>query len=31
MSSTNLEIVFEGPAVKTGTIDARLLADSLFG
>ncbi len=31
MSSTNLEVVFEGPAVKSGTIDARLFADSLIG
>jgi hypothetical protein len=31
MSSTNLEVVFEGPAVKAGTIDARLLSDSLAG
>ncbi len=31
MSSTNLEVVFEGPAVKSGTIDARLLAESLAG
>jgi hypothetical protein len=31
MSSTNLEVVFEGPAVQTGTIDARLLAESLAG
>lgn len=31
MSSTNLEVVFEGPAVKSGMIDARLLADSLAG
>ena len=31
MSSTNLEVVFEGPAFKLGTIDARLLADSLIG
>jgi hypothetical protein len=31
MSSTNLEVVFEGPAVKTGMIDARLLAESLSG
>ena len=31
MTSTNLEIVFEGPAVKAGTIDARLLAESLLG
>ena len=31
MSSTSLEIVFEGPAVKSGTIDARLLAESLAG
>lgn len=31
MSSTNLEVVFEGPAVKDGTIDARLLAESLLG
>lgn len=31
MSSTNVEIVFEGPAVKQGTIDARLLAESLLG
>lgn len=31
MSSTNLQIVFEGPAVKEGTIDARLLAESLLG
>jgi len=31
MSSTNLEVVFEGQAVKAGTIDARLLAESLLG
>jgi hypothetical protein len=31
MSSTNLEVVFEGPAVKAGTIDARLFAESLSG
>ena len=31
MSSTNLEVVFEGPAVHSGTIDARLLAESLIG
>jgi hypothetical protein len=31
VSSTNLQIVFEGPAVKACTIDARLLAESLFG
>lgn len=31
MSSTNLEVVFEGPAVRAGTIDARLLAESLLG
>src|SRR5258708_39887081 len=31
MSSTNLEVVFEGPAVKSGTIDARPLADSPSG
>lgn len=31
MSSTNIEVVFEGPAVKEGTIDARLLAESLLG
>jgi len=31
MSFTNLEVVFEGPAVKSGTIDARLLAESLLG
>lgn len=31
MSSSNLEVVFEGPAVKSGTIDARLLAESLLG
>lgn len=31
MSSTNLEVVFEGPAVKTGIIDARLLGESLLG
>ena len=31
MSSTNLEVVFEGPAVKSGMIDARLLGDSLTG
>ena len=31
MSSTNLEVVFEGPAVKSGMIDARLLAESLAG
>jgi hypothetical protein len=31
MSSANLEVVFEGPAVKAGAIDARLLAESLLG
>lgn len=31
MSSANLEVVFEGPAVKSGMIDARLLAESLAG
>jgi hypothetical protein len=31
MSSANIEIVFEGPGVEGGTIDARLLADSLTG
>jgi hypothetical protein len=31
MSSANLEVVFEGPAVKAGMIDARLLGDSLMG
>lgn len=31
MSSTNLEIVFEGSAVQAGTINARLLADALTG
>lgn len=31
MSSINVEVVFEGPAVKEGTIDARLLAESLLG
>lgn len=31
MSSANLEVSFEGPAVKSGTIDARLLAESLIG
>lgn len=31
MSSTNLEIVFEGPGVQAGTINARALADSLVG
>jgi hypothetical protein len=31
MSSANVEVVFEGPAVQTGTIDARLLAESLLG
>jgi hypothetical protein len=31
MSSANVEVVFEGPAVKEGTIDARLLAESLLG
>lgn len=31
MSSTRLEVVYEGPAVKAGTIDARLLGDSLIG
>lgn len=31
MSSTNLEVVFEGPAVQAGTIDARLLGESLLG
>jgi hypothetical protein len=31
VSSANLEIVFEGPAVQAGTIDAQLLAESLLG
>ena len=31
MSSTSLQIVFEGPAVESGTIDARVLAESLSG
>lgn len=31
MSSTNLEVFFEGPAVKSGTIDASILAESLTG
>ena len=31
MSSANIELVFEGPAVQSGTIDARLLAESLNG
>jgi hypothetical protein len=31
MSSTNVEVVFEGPGVEAGTIDARLLGDSLAG
>jgi hypothetical protein len=31
MSSINLEVFFEGLAAKSGTIDARLLADSLIG
>jgi hypothetical protein len=31
MSSTNLEIVFEGSGVRQGTINARLLADALIG
>lgn len=31
MSSTNLEIVFEGSGVEAGTINARLLADALIG
>ena len=31
MSSANLEVIFEGPAVNAGTIDAQLLADSLSG
>ena len=31
MSSANLEIVFEGPGVQAGTINARLLADALAG
>lgn len=31
MSSRELEVVFEGPAVEAGRIDARLLADSLTG
>lgn len=31
MSTTNLEVVFEGPAVQTGLIDARLLGESLAG
>jgi hypothetical protein len=30
-STTNIEIVFEGPRVEGGTIDARLLADALAG
>lgn len=30
-TSTNLEIVFEGPGVQAGTINARLLADALVG
>ena len=29
--STNLEIVFEGPGVQTGTINARIFADALGG
>jgi len=31
VSSTNLEIVFEGSGVQAGTINARLLADALIG
>lgn len=31
MSSANLEVFFEGPAAKSGTLDARVLADSLTG
>jgi len=31
MSSAEVEVVFEGPGVKTGKIDARLLADALAG
>lgn len=31
VSSIKVEVVFEGPAVKEGTIDARLLAESLLG
>ena len=31
MSSTNIKVLFEGPAAKAGTIDARLLAESLLG
>jgi len=31
VSSTNLEIVFEGSGVQTGTINAHLLADALLG
>jgi hypothetical protein len=31
MSSASLEVFFEGPAVKSGTIDARVLAESLSG
>jgi hypothetical protein len=30
-SATNIEIVFEGSGVKTGTINARVLADALTG
>ncbi len=31
MSSTSVEVVFEGAAVRAGVIDARLLAESLSG
>jgi hypothetical protein len=31
MSSAKIDVVFEGPAVTDGTMDARLLADSLLG
>jgi hypothetical protein len=31
VSSANLEVIFEGPAVNAGTIGAQLLADSLAG
>jgi hypothetical protein len=31
VSSTNLEFVFEGPGVQTGTINAHALADALVG
>lgn len=31
MSSTEIQLVFEGPAVQSGMIDARILAESLVG